>query len=235
MADTTNFALPLVAAAQAQKHVTVNEALTRLDGLAQLRILSRAITLPPAAVDGETYFVPTGAQNAWAGHEGELAIFSNGGWVYSVPSKGWRGWIEDESTPVFFDGADWVAGGVAASPSGAASKFEAIEIAHTPTAGSSSTTTSLIPANSVVFGVTGRVTSDLTGSLASWELGVSGSTNRYGSGLGAVAGSFAHGLTSGPLAYYSATPLELTATGGTFDGGGSVTLVAHLYRMSEPV
>ena len=42
MADTTNLTLPLLAASQAQKHVTVNEALTRLDGMVQLTLRSRS-------------------------------------------------------------------------------------------------------------------------------------------------------------------------------------------------
>ena len=50
MADTTNLTLPLLAASQAQKHVTVNEALTRLDGAVQLRLRSRVLTDPPATV-----------------------------------------------------------------------------------------------------------------------------------------------------------------------------------------
>ena len=54
--------------AQAQKHVTVNEALARLDAAAQLRVISFAETTPPAsAVDGAGYLVPAGATGAWAG------------------------------------------------------------------------------------------------------------------------------------------------------------------------
>ncbi len=36
--ETTQLKLPLLQASQAQKHVTVNAALMRLDGLAQLRL-----------------------------------------------------------------------------------------------------------------------------------------------------------------------------------------------------
>ena len=46
MADTTNLTLPLLAASQAQKHVTVNEALSRLDGMVQLRLLSISTATP---------------------------------------------------------------------------------------------------------------------------------------------------------------------------------------------
>ena len=234
MADTTNLSLPLVAAAQAQKHITVNEALVRLDGLAQLRLLSRSMAIPPLAADGDAYGVPVGGQNGWTGRDGEVAVFSNGGWVFATPKTGWRAWIVDEAIPAMFDGLDWVGGAVSASPSGAVSRFQSVELVHSLTSGAVSTTSAFIPANSLVFGVTGRVTSAITGSLSTFELGVSGSSNRYGSGLGIGAGSYAQGLTGSPLAYYGATSLELTATGGTFDGGGAITLVAHCFSMTPP-
>ena len=51
MADqTSNLSLPFIMPAQAQKHVTVNEALVRLDGLAQLRLQSISVTTPPVAI-----------------------------------------------------------------------------------------------------------------------------------------------------------------------------------------
>jgi len=54
MTETNQFQLPLVQASQAQKHVTVNEALARLDAAAQLRLESIVIAVPPVtATDGE--------------------------------------------------------------------------------------------------------------------------------------------------------------------------------------
>ena len=82
--------------AQAQKHVTVNEALARLDAVAQLRVVSserRRRRRPPAA-DGASYLVPAGATGDWAGPGGEIAVWSNGGWVYLAPKAGWRAWDE---------------------------------------------------------------------------------------------------------------------------------------------
>jgi len=50
MTDTTpNLALPELIAAQAQKHVTVNEALRALDALVQLAVLDRDLTAPPGS------------------------------------------------------------------------------------------------------------------------------------------------------------------------------------------
>jgi hypothetical protein len=43
---TTHLLLPYILAAQAQKHVTHNEALRILDGLVQLSVLDRDLTAP---------------------------------------------------------------------------------------------------------------------------------------------------------------------------------------------
>ena len=98
MADTSNLNLPLIAAAQAQKHITVNEALVRLDGLTQLRLLSRTADVPASASDGQSFGVPNGATGAWAGQDGAVAIFSKGGWVFASPVTGWRAYIVDEGS-----------------------------------------------------------------------------------------------------------------------------------------
>ena len=48
MTNTPRLALPVIEAAQAQKHVTHNEALALLDALIQLAVESRTLTRRPA-------------------------------------------------------------------------------------------------------------------------------------------------------------------------------------------
>lgn len=237
MTETPTLGLPLVQPSQAQKHVTVNEALMRIDALGQLVVASRVATVPPAtAPEGAVYAVPAGAVNAWAGQEGRLALFLNGGWAFLSPQAGWRGWIADEGTTAIYDGTAWIAGTGAASQSGAASALRVIETDHTVAAGPSSDTVPVIPAQSLVIGVTGRVLNTITGSAATWRLGIVGvSDDRYGSGLGLGSGAWVRGLTSSPLAYYGDTALTLTGEGGDFDGaGGVVRLAVHVIELSLP-
>lgn len=108
MSDTPRLALPLLAAAQAQKHVTHNEALLALDALVHLHVLDRDLTAPPAdPADGDTYIVAAGASGAWAGEEGSIAYALDGGWRFLAPFAGLVAHLGDEATLIFHDGSGW--------------------------------------------------------------------------------------------------------------------------------
>ncbi len=234
MTDTTRLGLPLLAPAQAQKHVTVNEALGRLDALVQMSLSSVGGAVPPASpVEGEAHGVGAGATGAWTGQDGKLALFLNNGWAFVTPSAGWQGWSEAGGTRVLYDGNDWVEGAGALSANGAGFVHRTIEIDHAVAAGASSAIAAALPANTIVYGVTGRVLTNI-GGAATLEIGVSASSNRYGSGIGTGAGAWARGVTGSPLAYYSATDLILTATGGNFNGTGTIRLAVHFAELTLP-
>lgn len=76
--------LPYLAAGQLQKHVTLNEALTRLDALTQTAVVSRTTAAQPASpADGVLYILPSGATGAfWAGRPaGSLMRAEADGWL----------------------------------------------------------------------------------------------------------------------------------------------------------
>lgn len=108
MADTSNLVLPLVASNQAQKHVTVNEALTRLDALVQLSVINRTLTAPPGSpVDGDRHIIASGATGAWAGRDLNVAAWQNGAWTFLVPRNGWTLWVEADSALYTWTGSAW--------------------------------------------------------------------------------------------------------------------------------
>ena len=106
---TTHLLLPYILAAQAQKHVTHNEALQLLDGLVQLSVLDRDLTAPPGSpVDGDRYIVGSGATGAWTGWDLNVALWSDGAWLRLPPRTGWRAWVEDEAVLLVYDGSVWI-------------------------------------------------------------------------------------------------------------------------------
>ena len=110
MSDTTtHLLLPYVLAAQAQKHVTHNEALRLLDGLVQLSVLDRDLTAPPGSpADGDRYIVGSGATGDWAGWDLNVALWTDGAWLRLPPRTGWRAWVEDEGLLLVYGGASWI-------------------------------------------------------------------------------------------------------------------------------
>lgn len=108
MTETANLDLPLIAAEQAQKHVTHNEALVLLDAVVQLSVIDRGLTAPPGGeAEGDRYIVAAAATGAWAGQSGKIAIFHDGGWLFLSARPGWIAWVVDEATLVFWAGSAW--------------------------------------------------------------------------------------------------------------------------------
>ena len=233
MPDTARFGMPLLDAAQAQKHVTVNEALARIDALAAGRVETIDGTTPPSApADGDVHLIGSGATGAWAGQDDCFAIFANGGWLFVQPWTGARIWSVENTAEFVFNGAKWVGAADRNSPTGAATLTEIIEIDHAVASGPSSTAAGAIPDKAIVLGVTGRVTEAITGATG-WKLGTADGIDRYGSGLGTARNAYAHGVSGTPLAYYGGTDLVLTAEGADF-AGGRVLLAVHLTRLMPP-
>ena len=109
MSDTPRLKMPMIAASQAQKHVTHNEALIQLDALASLYILDRDLTAPPGSpADGDTYLVAASATGDWAGKDGLIAFALDGAWRFFDPVGGLRAYIDDEQAVLIYDGSAWV-------------------------------------------------------------------------------------------------------------------------------
>lgn len=247
MSDSPHLGMTYLEAAQAQKHVTVNEALRRLDGIVQLSVLDRDLTEPPgspAPGDGDRYLVADSASGDWAGKDGRIAAWQDGAWAYFVPQEGWICWVADEAALLIYADGEWgafadqsgyIAKGqttiVSEAPAGAQNRMVVAEELLSGLSGSFVETTIEIPDRAVVFGVSTRTVTDVTGA-ASYDCGVSGEANKFGGSLGAAAGSTNAGVI-GPTAYYANTKVRLTANGSDFTGG-AVRVALHYFLPRVP-
>lgn len=245
MTQSPNIGLPYLAGDQAQKHVTVNEALARLDAVVQLAVESRSAGSVPAAPSaGERHIVPAGASGAWAGWDGDLAVWDGVAWVRVQPSDGWLAWVLDEAVAVVRSGGAWVSFSaalgliaraasvdVAVGQLGSALGLSVIE-EELSCSGASVTSTVVIPNRAIVLGVSTRTVSAITGA-SSYDCGIAGEASKFGGSLGVSAGASNIGVI-GPQAFYADTPVVLTANGGNFTGG-AVRISIHCLLCQAPV
>ncbi|SMC40107.1 DUF2793 domain-containing protein [Rhizobium sp. RU36D] len=109
MSDLTpNLALPFLLPAQAQKHVTHNEALLGLDAVVQLVLAGQASAPPAAPQEGDRYFILAGASGAWTGKSGKIAAWYYGAWQFVTPQAGWQAFDRSNSCLSVFDGTAWI-------------------------------------------------------------------------------------------------------------------------------
>lgn len=108
MSQTDNLSLPYIFPSQAQKHVTHNEALLKLDAIVQLSVESQNLTSPPESpVDGARYIVPTSATGGFSEQTGRIAAFQDEVFQFIDPQAGWLCYIMDETAWHYFDGSAW--------------------------------------------------------------------------------------------------------------------------------
>ena len=107
MTETLRYALPLLQSGQAQKEITHNEALGRIDALLHLAVDTRQ-NATPAAVDGMTWIIGPAPDNPWADHAGAIATFDESGWSIIAPHDGCIAYLRSErNLHSFRNGGAW--------------------------------------------------------------------------------------------------------------------------------
>lgn len=106
--NTRILSLPLIQGGQAQKHITHNEALRRLDALVQPVALDMDLTAPPALSDeGDRHIIAPGPSGEWAGKGGKIAVREGQAWAFIAPAEGWQVYVIALGAVATFDGSIW--------------------------------------------------------------------------------------------------------------------------------
>jgi len=107
MATTPHTGITLLEQAQAQKEVTMNEALQRIDVLLNMGVVDRDLATPPGSpAAGDVYLVAASPTGAWSGKAGQLAYFDQI-WRFLAPQEGLTVWINDENIHLVYNGTTW--------------------------------------------------------------------------------------------------------------------------------
>lgn len=231
MTNTTGrLLLPYIVQSQAQKEVTHNEALTMLDVLLHAAVEDVGTNTPPGSpTAGQCWVVGASPTGAWVGKNNQIAqADGTGGWFFVVPFKRLRLWNETADEYYVYDGSVWAPEGLLLKESG-----EYLRIDHktqdVTLSGAYTDSTITIPDRGLVIAVNVRVITAITG-CTSFNVGVSGDTGRYGTGIGVALDSTSIGMSGNPIAYYADTAIRLTAAGGgaSFSAGVVRTTIQYL-------
>ena len=106
---TPKLDLPYIAPAQAQKHVTHNEAIRALDALVQLSVTAIADSPAAPSEEGERYIVSDNPTGAFDGQAQKIAAFQDGAWSFFTPQNGWRAYEQTQENLLIFTGESWEA------------------------------------------------------------------------------------------------------------------------------
>lgn len=113
---SARLALPLLAAGQAQKEVTHNEALALLDLLVQPVVQAAGNDDPPAApIAGRCWIVGALPTGEWTGQAGAIAGWTAGGWRFAAAVEGMSAWVVEGSAIARFSEGAWQIGTLAGS------------------------------------------------------------------------------------------------------------------------
>lgn len=242
MVMSSKLHLPYLEASQSQKHVTVNEVTRLLDALVQAVVASRSTSVEPGAPsDGDLYIMPAGKTGTNWGVQTDLhiAYYRDGAWEFITPAAGWIFYVADESDYVAYTGSAWVpiselfetfTAFKLTSTNGAAIELKVVE-EEISVSGATTDSTINIPNGAIVFNVSERVTTAITGAT-SFSVGTASEPSKFGSGLWIGEGGTNIGAI-GPTAFYSDTPIRLTSAGGSFTGG-AVRIAIHYYMPTVP-
>jgi Protein of unknown function (DUF2793) len=108
--------LPLLAAAQAQKEVTHNEALVLADIAVQPVVQAVGpATVPTSPTLGQCWIVGSAPTGAWAGRVGHIAAWTKGGWRFVAPFEGMQAWSILDGQMARRTATDWTIGAQTAS------------------------------------------------------------------------------------------------------------------------
>lgn len=109
--DTTSrHQLPLLAVSQAQKELTHNEALVRVDALLHPVVEAQLATpaIPTNADIGKCWLISSSANGEWADKAGQIACWIGGGWRYFLPVDAMRIRMKSEQTDLIWSDNAWI-------------------------------------------------------------------------------------------------------------------------------
>ncbi|NNM76642.1 DUF2793 domain-containing protein [Sphingomonas sp. ID1715] len=113
MGDSLRHHLPFIAAGQAQKELTHNEAVALIDVALHASAEGLGLNTPPLAPGlGQCWIVGAAPTGEWTGQAQAIACWTESGWRFLAAREGMRVWLIDQQCWAERTGSGWAAGDV---------------------------------------------------------------------------------------------------------------------------
>lgn len=115
MADETSVRhrLPFLAAGQAQKELTLNEALALIDfGMNATAVAAGINAPPPTPIPGQCWIIGPAPIGAWTGQANAIACWTTSGWRFLPGIAGMQVWLEGQQLHALYTAGSWAVGDV---------------------------------------------------------------------------------------------------------------------------
>lgn len=94
--ESARLGLPLLAAGQAQKDLTHNEALALIDAGLCAAVEAMGVNAPPVSPQpGQCWILGSAPSGAWNGQADALAVWTESGWRFLPAVTGMQAWVKD--------------------------------------------------------------------------------------------------------------------------------------------
>jgi hypothetical protein len=119
--STARHQLPYLVVGQAQKEITHNQALVRIDALLH-PLVEAELTAPPAPLTesqaGKCWLVGASATGDWTGKQKQIACWDGGGWQFITPMDSMRLFNKAIGSEMAFKSDAWVSNNPISNASG---------------------------------------------------------------------------------------------------------------------
>ncbi|MCD6035210.1 MAG: hypothetical protein K0R63_951 [Rickettsiales bacterium] len=114
MTTTNHLNISHIRQNQAQKEVTLNEGLNRIDAILNTGAIDKGTNTPPVSPSaGDVYILGSSPTGDWSGEGGHIAYYLNSTWEFITPNEGMTLWVNDEDVLYSFDGSAWTSSSAA--------------------------------------------------------------------------------------------------------------------------
>lgn len=106
--QTSNLQIKLLYSHQAQKELSINEALIKIDSILNAGAISMNVNVPPTPPKtGDLYIIGNLPQDIWKDYPQHITYYYVNQWYFIAPKIGSMIWVNNQKNIFYYDEGQW--------------------------------------------------------------------------------------------------------------------------------